>query len=240
MITIPIRLLWNLRIKTRQKLGIGAFLCLSVVNIILAITEVSPVRTSVDSYNLVWVVFWQYIEACSAVLMISSTAFRSFFLSNRLRHEKGNERPRIFQRLQTWLSARTVSRGDAKHLSPSAQLVQAPPHMTLDTSFHALRRKDLLGSQLHPVSQSASSDSQDPESRLQDEPKDLENFVNQDREIKSSADTESEFHEHQPGNHTLPSSSLQSTKPPHRGHWWQMGIISNFTLSRSRGPDSEV
>ena len=205
----------------------------------LAIIAVSAIRTSVDSFNLVWEIFWQYVEACSAVLMISSTAFRSFFLSNRLKNEKGNDRPGILQRLQTWLSSKTVSRGDVKHLSPSVQVNQAPPHVTLGTSFQSVQRKGLLGSQLQPVSQSASSDSQDPESRLQEAPKDLENLVNQDREIESSAATGSGSREHQPGNHTLPSSSLQSTEPPHRGHWWQMGIISNFTLSRSKGPDSK-
>ena len=239
MITIPIKLLWNLRIKTRQKLGIGAFLCLSVVNIILASIKVSAIRTSVDSYNLVWTTFWQYIEACSAVLMISSTAFRSFFLSNRLRHEKGNERPSIFQRLQTWLSAKTVSRDDVKHLSPSAQSDQPPPHVTLGTSFQLVQQKGLLGSQLQPMSQSGSSQSQDPEIAWEKEPQDLENLVIQDREIESSTDTQSGFHEQQLGKHTLPSSSSRSAELPHRGHWWQMGLISNFTLSRSRGPDSE-
>ena len=239
MITIPIKLLWNLRIKTRQKLGIGAFLCLSVVNIILAIIAVSANRTSVDSFNLVWTIFWKYVEACAAVLMVSFTAFRSIFLSNNQKVDKNQGRPGIFQRLHTWLSAKTTSRGDVKHLSPSVQVDQATPHVTLGLSFQSVQRKGLLGSQLQPVSQSGSSYSQDAESGLENEPQDLENLVTQDREIESSADTGSGSREYQPGNHTLPSSSSQSTKPPHRGHWWQMGIISNFTLSRSRGPDSE-
>ena len=196
MVTILISLLWNVRIKTRQKLGIGAFLCLSVVMIIFAIIKVSAIRTSVDSYNLVWEMFWQHVEACAAVLTVSFTAFRSLFLSNRQKHEKGNDRPGIFQRLQTWLSAKTVSRGDVKHLSPSAQVDQAPPHVTLGTCFHSLERKGLLGLHLQPVFQSASSHSQDSESGLQEEPKDLENLVTQDRETELSAHTESGSREH--------------------------------------------
>ena len=235
VITIPIRLLWNVRIKTRQKLGIGAFLCLSVVMIIVAIIKASGIRTSVDSFNLVWELFWQHVEACAAVLMVSFTAFRSIFLSNKQKVDKNNGRPGIFQRLHTWLSAKKASRGDVKHLSPSAQMDQAPPHVTLGTSFQAIQRKDLLGSQLQPVSQSVPSHPHDPEIGPQEEPEDLQSPVTQDRETEFSADTESESREHQ----LLPLSSSQSTKPPQRGHWWQMSILSNFTLSRSRGPDSE-
>ena len=201
--------------------------------IIVAIIKASGVHTSVDSFNLVWELFWKQVEACTAVLMVSFTAFRSIFLSNRLKNEKGSERPGIFQRLQTWLSAKTVSREDVKHLSPSGQVNRAPPHVTLGTSFHSLERKGLFGSQLQPASQSASSDSQDPESSSQEEPQDLDNLATQDRATtESSADAEF-------AKHTLPFSSSQSARPPHHGHWWQMGIISNFTLSRSRGPDSD-
>ena len=243
VITIPISLLWNVRIKTRQKLGIGAFLCLSVVMIIVAIIKASGIRTSVDSFNLVWELFWQQIEACAAVLMVSFTAFRSIFLSKKQQKlDRNNGRPGIFQRLHTWLSAKEAFRGDVKHPSPSAQVEQAPPHVTLGTSFQSVQRKGLLGSQLQPVSQSGSSHSQDPESGglEEGEPRDLENLVTRDRRIESSsADTESGAREHRPGNHTLPFSSSRSTKPPPRGHWWQMGLISNFTLSRSKGPDSE-
>ena len=239
VITIPISLLWNVRIKTRQKLGIGAFLCLSVVMIIVAIIKASGIRTSADSFNLVWELFWQQVEACAAILMVSFTAFRSFFLSNKQKVDKNDGRPGIFQRLHTWLSAKKASKDDVKNLSPSAQVDQAPPHVTLGTSFQSVQRTGLLGSQIQPVSQSASSHSQDPETSLQGEPNNLENLATQHRETESSADTESGSREHYLGKHTLPFSSSQSTKPPHRGHWWQMGIISNFTLSQPRGPDSE-
>ena len=208
--------------------------------IIVAIIKASGIRTSVDSFNLVWELFWQQVEACAAVLMVSFTAFRSIFLSDKQRVDKNNGRSGIFQRLYTWLSAKKASTGDVKHLSPLAQVDQAPPHVTLGTSFQSVQRKGLFGSQLQPVSQSASSHPQDPESGLQEEPKDLENLVAQDRKTESSADTESGAREHLPGKHTLPFSSPQSRKPIRHGHWWQMGIISNFTLSRSRGPDSEL
>lgn len=209
--------------------------------IIVAIIKASGIRTSVDSFNLVWELFWQQVEACAAVLMVSFTAFRSIFISNKQKVDKTNVRPGIFQRFQTWLSPKKVSRGDAKHLSPSVPVDQAPPHVTLGTPFQSIQRKGLLGSQVQPVSQSVSSSpSQDPENRLQEEAKDSGNLVTQHRGTGLSAVSDSGSWEHQPVKDPLSCGSSQGISRSHRGHWWQMGIISNFTLSRTKGPDSEV
>lgn len=226
VITIPVSLLWNVRIKTRQKLGIGAFLCLSIVMVIVAIIKASGIRTSVDSFNLVWELFWQQVEACAAVIMVSFTAFRSIFLSNKQRVEKKVIRPGILDRFHTWFSSKKVSRGDAKE-SPLVQVNQAPPQVTLGTRFQSIQRRDLLGSQVQPVSQSL------PSSHVQDT-RDLENFTTQPQSIDLSTITDSGSSEHRPGKDPLSSGSS------YHKHWWQTGIISNFTLSQSNRPDSEA
>ena len=195
--------------------------------VIVSIIKASGIRTSVESFNLIWELFWQQVEACAAVIMVSFTAFRSIFLSNKQRVDKKIIRPGIFDRFQTWLSSKKVSRGDAKHLSPSAQVDQAPPHVTLGTPFQSIQRKGLLDSQVQPVSQRL------PSSHVQDT-RDLENLVTQPQGIDLSVVTDSGSCEHQPGKDPLSFGSS------HHMHWWQMGIISNFTLSRSKGPDSEV
>lgn len=48
---------------------------------VVAIVRVSglPVRNLID---VTWAVFWQQMEACVAVLLVSFTAFRSFFISS--------------------------------------------------------------------------------------------------------------------------------------------------------------
>ena len=194
--------------------------------VIVAIIKASGIRTSVDSFNLVWELFWQQVEACAAVIMVSFTAFRSIFLSNKQRVDKKVIRPGILDRFHTWLSSKKVSRGDAKE-SPSAQVDQAPPHVTLGTPFQSIQRKGLLGSQVQPVSQSL------PSSHVQDT-RDLENCVTQPQSIDFSVITDSGSPEHQPGKDPLSFGSS------HHRHWWQTGIISNFTLSQSKGPDSEV
>ena len=82
VISIPTLLLWNVKIKTQQKLGVGVFLSLSIFMIILAIIKASGLKTSADSFALVWEIFWQQVEAAVAVLMVSFTAFRSVFVSS--------------------------------------------------------------------------------------------------------------------------------------------------------------
>ena len=194
--------------------------------VIVAIIKASGIRTSVGSFNLVWELFWQQVETCAAVIMVSFTAFRSIFLSNKQRVDKKAVRPGILDRFHSWLSSKKVSRGDAKG-SPSAQVDHAPPQVTLGTPFRPIQRKNLLGSQFQPMSQSL------PSPHGQDS-RDLENLVTQPQSIDLSGTTASKSSELQPGKGPLSFGSS------HHRHWWQTGIISNFTLSRSNVADSQV
>ena len=78
---IPISLLWRVQIKPHQKVGLGIFLCLSVVMIIVAITKASGLNY-LGSFDNSWIYLWQQVEACAAVTIISLTAFRSVFVAN--------------------------------------------------------------------------------------------------------------------------------------------------------------
>lgn len=81
VLSIPVSLLWRVRIKPHQKLGLGIFLCLSVVMIITAITRVSGLHYY-GTFDTSWIYLWQQIESCAAVTMISLTAFCSVFVAN--------------------------------------------------------------------------------------------------------------------------------------------------------------
>ena len=48
--------------------------------ILIAIIRISGLRTG-NSIDVAWEIFWQFMEACIAVLMVSLTAFRSLFVS---------------------------------------------------------------------------------------------------------------------------------------------------------------
>ena len=209
--------------------------------IIVAIIKASGIRTSVDSFDLVWELFWQQVEACTAVLMVSFTAFRSTFISNKPKADKSDVRPNVIRRFQCWLTSNKASGRGVQHLSPSTQAEQIPPHVTLGTRFQSIQHIGLLRSQVQPMSQTASSPySQNPELGLQEEPEDSETFATRDDGVNSFAVTDSGSCEHQSMESPLSFTSSQGREQKSRGHWWQIGILSNFTLSRSRGHDSEV
>ena len=77
---IPIYLIWLLRARTRQKFELATFLCLSIFMIILAIVRIGGLRYN-NRIDLSWNHLWFHLESCTAVTMLSATAFRSLFVS---------------------------------------------------------------------------------------------------------------------------------------------------------------
>ncbi|KAI9831875.1 MAG: hypothetical protein M1826_002907 [Phylliscum demangeonii] len=100
IIALPIHLLWKVRMKTNQKLGLGVFLCLSVFMMITAVVRISALHMTVvvlgrpiTAIDVTWKLFWQQMEASLAVLMVSLTALRSIFVSDGY-HGGGHARQR--------------------------------------------------------------------------------------------------------------------------------------------------
>lgn len=74
---------------SRQKLGIGAFPCLSVCTIFIAGIRISGFRPQ-GEIGISWQYFWWQVEASTAVVAVSATAFRSFFTDrSTMEGEKG-------------------------------------------------------------------------------------------------------------------------------------------------------
>ena len=238
VITIPIGLLWNVRIKTRQKLGIGAFLCLSVVMIIVAIIKASGIRTSVNSFNLVWELFWQQIEAYAAILAVSLTAFRSIFISNKPRLNKHTAKPGILQYLQIWFSSKRSSKGEIHQLSPPDQPNQTLPHVTLGSTFPSIQRKGLFDSQVQPISHVVPLS----QSRGLDHDKSQTSEVHtvEDGSSDSLRTSESGSWEHFHRKESWPLRSANDTEQSYCKQWWPGRVIPKFSLSRTRDPTSEV
>lgn len=93
IIAIPLRLLWSVRIKPRQKVFLGIFFSLNLFMAIIAAIRVSGLKFR-GTFDEVWLYLWQQIEACIAVIMISLTAFRSVFVaseSSRARRERAKK-----------------------------------------------------------------------------------------------------------------------------------------------------
>ena len=88
--SIPIALLWRVKIALRQKVGLGLTLCLSLVMAIVALVRVSGIHLPSGDVDIVWLSFWNEQECNIAVAMLSITAFRSFFVTNA---SQGNTPP---------------------------------------------------------------------------------------------------------------------------------------------------
>lgn len=70
--------------KLSRKVGLGIFLCLSVVMALIALVRIGGYRIQ-GKIDITWQVFWQYIEACIAIIMGSATAFRTLFVGENSR-----------------------------------------------------------------------------------------------------------------------------------------------------------
>lgn len=101
VVSIPIVLLWRVRINFRQKIGLGILLCLSLVMAIIAIARMSGINLTSKNVDIVWLAFWQQQECSVAVIMISISAFRSLFVANASKgpSPKDFSKPRYRNRL---------------------------------------------------------------------------------------------------------------------------------------------
>lgn len=101
VVSIPIVLLWRVRINFRQKIGLGILLCLSLVMAIIAIARMSGINLTSKNVDIVWLAFWQQQECSVAVIMISISAFRSLFVANTSKgpSPKNFSKPRYRNRL---------------------------------------------------------------------------------------------------------------------------------------------
>lgn len=82
VVSFPISLLWRVRINLHQKLGLALVLCLSLVMVIIAIVRIAGIKLGGGNVDIVWLAFWMQQECSIAVIMVSSSAFRSFFVAS--------------------------------------------------------------------------------------------------------------------------------------------------------------
>ena len=97
VLLIPVSLLWRVQMKSRQKLGLGVFLCLSIFMCITAAIRVSGMRYQ-RAFDNSWMFLWLQVEVCVAVTMISLTAFRPVFVAHA-------SKPRAKNQASPWLAS---------------------------------------------------------------------------------------------------------------------------------------
>lgn len=62
VISIPVRMLWNVRLPLRQKLLLMTIFSLTVIVMIVSIIRVTIVGSSTQQPDISWVYFWSNIE----------------------------------------------------------------------------------------------------------------------------------------------------------------------------------
>lgn len=121
VIIVPICLLWKVKIKRRQKILLGIFLCLSICMIIIAIVRISGARIHhTTNIDVQWQTFWNDIEGTVAVIMVSITAFRSLLGVKALKSREKKEQARY------WYRRKLLFRKESKNSSVDSNEDQLP------------------------------------------------------------------------------------------------------------------
>ncbi|KAL9582366.1 MAG: hypothetical protein Q9203_005522 [Teloschistes exilis] len=197
---------------------------------IIAIVKASGIRTPSDSFDILWELFWQQIEACLAVLMVSITAFRSIFVSNK---PKATARyiphPDIRKKLHSPWSSNKTSAGNTQNLSPRVRQNETSPQ---DSQFQSVRPIGSTESQIQPRHHSiSSSHCHDLENGCETELQDSPTPATRDSSHDESLITHTAPHEFQlDEGHQM--NSVPAASPE---RWWRMSILSNSShLPRSQ------
>ncbi|KAL8919447.1 MAG: hypothetical protein Q9172_004963 [Xanthocarpia lactea] len=89
VISIPVALLWRVRISLRRKILLLFILSLSIFTMIVCIVRVAGSQLSDGSVDSAWVTFWLHVEAAVAVVIVSITSYRSLFVKDKSTDRKG-------------------------------------------------------------------------------------------------------------------------------------------------------
>ena len=116
------RVLWSVRIRPGQKLGIGVFLSLSIFMIVIACIRL--IGFNIFDHAQLWQLFWIQVEGSVAVMMVSLTAFRSVFASQGPVAKARKARP--------WYSS-TVAKLRRHKASPDGHNLESLPEIPTAT-----------------------------------------------------------------------------------------------------------
>ena len=83
VISIPVTLLWKVKINIRRKLALWGILCLSIFTAITALIKVAGGNIGHGQVDSAWAIFWFQAEAAIAIIVVSVSAFRALFVTHQ-------------------------------------------------------------------------------------------------------------------------------------------------------------
>ncbi|KAF2146741.1 uncharacterized protein K452DRAFT_355198 [Aplosporella prunicola CBS 121167] len=80
VVSFPIIILHKANMGLAQKVGLGIFLALSLVMVLVAIVEmIGSIVSGINNLDLAWIMFWQHMHACTGIIMGSVSALRTIY-----------------------------------------------------------------------------------------------------------------------------------------------------------------
>ena len=83
VISIPVILLWNVKIPLRRKFTLWGILCLSIFTAVTTIIKIAGGNIRHGQVDSAWATFWFQVEAAIAVIVVSITAYRALFIAHQ-------------------------------------------------------------------------------------------------------------------------------------------------------------
>ncbi|KAI9644637.1 hypothetical protein NHQ30_006661 [Ciborinia camelliae] len=80
ILVIPVRLVWQIKVRWIQKIALGFSLCLTIAMIALTIIRVSGLRYG-SAFDSAWGVYWLIVSGEAGLILTTGTAFRALFVS---------------------------------------------------------------------------------------------------------------------------------------------------------------
>ncbi|KAF7951338.1 hypothetical protein EAE96_006654 [Botrytis aclada] len=80
ILVIPVRLIWQIKVRWTQKIALGFSLCLTIGMIILTVIRVSGLHAE-SSFDSAWEVYWLIVAGEVGLILTTGTAFRALFVS---------------------------------------------------------------------------------------------------------------------------------------------------------------
>jgi len=81
IISIPILLLWNVRISTRKRIGLFGLFSLTITTMIFSIIRVTLVSTGTQA-NVSWLYTWGNVEVTVSIIVACLGSFRQLFVKS--------------------------------------------------------------------------------------------------------------------------------------------------------------
>jgi hypothetical protein len=135
--SIPIFLLWNVKIKLRTKISVIALLSLSAFMIVCSVIRVAGfIGPNGHTPDATWRMLWTQIECCVAIIMSSLTAVRTLFVAAKTRGERewkwDSHRLRFIRRNVP------VSSSSSSRTTPRQTPVASPTHVVSENTSRTI------------------------------------------------------------------------------------------------------